>query len=181
MEKNGRPEEEIQTGNAGMLTGRRKYRRNFIDLLIVVLLVLSIVSFFFRGRIVGILERAVANDQTTVSFVIDGLENRRAENFGNDKKFYLDGLYFGELLSYEEKDAEKMTLISSVYDDSTRLDEFVRARDAEKKQISGTMTVGGNRKDSGFYFNGNKKIAVGITLEVTGGGQKYTILITSIS
>ena len=161
--------------------GRKGYRRNLVDLLIIVIIILSVISLFFRGRIVGLLNNAMSNDRAEIEFVICDVDSETADKFDADAEYYIDGISIGSLALFEIRDSEKMIVQSTVYEDSTRFDEFIRAADSEHKVIRAGATLVGISRESGFYFCGTTKIAVGMTMEISAKEQKYTILITGIS
>lgn len=160
--------------------GAKKYRRNFIDLLLLLLIVASVLSFFFRGRLEALMTEAMASDRVSIGFVITDADPRVANTLEVGTTLYLDSKVFGEVGYIDVSDADTVIFKSTVNPDTTRIDEFVRVGDSTKKKISGTLSAVGARKDSGFYLAGKEKIAVGMTLTLSDKGQNYTILVTRV-
>lgn len=151
----------------------RKYRRNFVDILVVLLVILSVVSFFFRGQVEKMVNRMMADDNITVSFAISGLDPTVAEQFGAEKEFTYQDEAFGVLQSFDISMGTKTILSTSPF-------TFMNVSDSGSRTVTGTILVGGIRKDSGFYLPGGEKIAVGKTFTIHTMGQKFTILITQM-
>lgn len=151
----------------------RKYRVNFVDMLVVLLVVLSVVSFLFRGQAEKLVSRMMADDNVTVGFAITDLDPTVAEQFGAEKEFTYEDETFGVLQSFDISMGTKTILSTSPF-------IYMNVSDTGCRTVTGTFLVQGIRKDSGFYLSGGEKIAVGKTFTVYSKGQKFTILITKI-
>ncbi|MGM9680957.1 MAG: DUF4330 family protein [Eubacteriales bacterium] len=151
----------------------RKYRMNFVDILVAILVILSVVSFFFRGQAEKLVNQMMADDTVTVGFAITDLDPTVAEQFGAEKDFTYNDETFGVLQSYDVGMGTKTILSNSPL-------AFKNVSDSGSRTVTGTILVTGIRKDSGFYLASGEKIAVGKTFTVYSMGQKFTILITKI-
>jgi hypothetical protein len=163
-------------------SSKKKYHRNFMDILVVLLLVLAILSFFLRENLEDIIKGYLSDSSAVVSFVIEDVD----ENMGADFEifrtvFYYEDGNFGELLSSEMKNSEAVILVSSVYEDQSENYDFVRVTDPQKYCIVGTMSVIGTQKEDGFYLEGKERLTVGKRMEIYTKENRYSVLITDIS
>lgn len=158
----------------------KKYRKNLIDLLIILLVIVSVVSFFFRGKLEELMTQAMASDRANIGFVIVDADQKTIDALETGSVLYLNDDSFGEIGYIEASNAEKIIFRSTENPDTTRIDEFVRVTDSTKMKISGTLNVVGARKDSGFYINGKNKIAVGMTIELSNKSRSFSVLITQV-
>lgn len=159
---------------------KRKYRRNFVDVLILFLIAAAVVSFFFRGWMERTVNRFLADDSAYVSFVIRDLDADLASDFGILREFTYEDGEFGNLQDYQVQSAAKRVVRTHSLDGSSVFASVERVNDPRCRNVTGSILIRGARKDSGFYLNGNTKIAAGMTFEICTKEQKYTILVTKI-
>ncbi len=159
---------------------RKKYRRNFVDVLIFFLIAASIASFFFRGWMEKTVNRFLADDSAAVSFVIQNLDADVAADFGLLREFSYENKSFGNLQEYQVQKSTKRVVRTHSLDGSSVFASVEQVNDPHCRNIEGSILIRGTRKDSGFYLNGNTKIAAGMTFEISTKEQKYTILVTKI-
>lgn len=158
---------------------KKKYRRNFVDVLIVFLIAASIISFFYRGWLENSVNRFLADNSITVRFVIEGLDADLAENFGLERGFTYEGGEFGTLQDFEVNSATTRVVRARSLD-GVLFYGVERITDPRHRSVEGTFLIRGSRKDSGFYLGGTARIAAGMTFEIFAKEQKYTILVTKI-
>lgn len=160
---------------------KKKYRRNFVDVLILFLIAAAIASFFFRGWMEKTLNRFLADDSAVVSFVIRDLDADLAADFGLVREFsYGDGEEFGNLQDYQLQRSTRRVVRTHSLDGSSVFASVEQVNDPKRRNVTGSILIRGTRKESGFYLGGNTKIAAGMTFEIATKEQKYTILVTKI-
>lgn len=159
---------------------KKKYRRNFVDVLILFLIAAAVASFFFRGWLEKTVNRFLADDSTTVSFVIRDLDADLAADFGILREFTYEDGEFGNLQDYQVQKSVKRVVRTHSLDGSSIFASVEQVNDPLRRNVTGSILIRGTRKESGFYLGGNTKIAAGMTFEIFTKDQKYTILVTKI-
>ncbi len=151
---------------------------NYIDFLIIIILLMALLSLFFKANIERAINKYISGNSARVLFSIDNIEDDILGTFKNDDKVFYSGGEFGILKSFKVDNSTDMILVSEKSGYNSY--EFTKAKNKSTYCVSGEIIIEGSKRDNGFYLGGNDRVAVGMDFFVTIGNCAYKISVTGI-